>query len=82
MIPESERKNDLEAQTLFQKARVGRVYGPLTDGFPVKVDFTEFGRAVFATDDIYAGKHFRGETSCSYEICVSCCERWKQAKDI
>mgnify|MGYP000382095134 CR=1 FL=1 len=56
LITESEKKTDLEAQTIFQKARVGRVYGPLTDGFAVKVDFTEYGRAIFATDNILSGK--------------------------
>lgn len=55
MIPEKERRKDLEAQTLFQKVRVGRIYGPLTDGYPVRVDFTGYGRAVFATDSLESG---------------------------
>ena len=50
----SQGKDD-EPKILFQRARVARLYGPLTDGFPVKVDFTEYGRAIYATEDITAG---------------------------
>ncbi|KAK3086638.1 hypothetical protein FSP39_021265 [Pinctada imbricata] len=46
---------DQEAKVLFQKARVTRLYGPLTLDFPVKVDFTEYGRAIFAKENIKAG---------------------------
>ena len=41
---------DIEAATLFQKVRVKRTYGPLTEDYAVNVEFTEYGRAVFATD--------------------------------
>ena len=47
---------DTEAETLFQKIRVKRIYGPLTGEFPVRVDFTQYGRAVFATDNLQPGK--------------------------
>jgi hypothetical protein len=56
LIPEKERKKDLEAPTLFQKVRVKRIYGPLTVDYPVKVDFTDYGRAVYATDTLEPGK--------------------------
>ena len=46
---------DLEAATLFQKIRVKRIYGPLTAEYPVRVDFTEYGRTVFATDNLQPG---------------------------
>ncbi|KAL8615327.1 hypothetical protein ACOMHN_038066 [Nucella lapillus] len=45
-------KKDVEAAVLFQKIRVKRLYDPLTEGFPVAVDFTQYGRAVVATEDV------------------------------
>lgn len=56
LIPQKERRKDLEAPTLFQKVRVKRIYGPLTMDYPVRVDFTEYGRAVFATDKLEPGE--------------------------
>lgn len=50
----SQRK-DLEAATLFQKVRVHRLYHPLVKDSKVKVDFTEYGRAVVARQDIKVG---------------------------
>ncbi|XP_012944230.1 uncharacterized protein LOC101858898 [Aplysia californica] len=47
---------DEEAAMLFQKVRVRRLYEPLTEDQPVQVDFTQFGRAVFAKEDIPAGE--------------------------
>ena len=49
-------KKDVEAAVLFQKVRVRRLYGPLTEDFPVAVDFTKYGRAVVATEDVKAGE--------------------------
>ena len=49
---------DIEAATLFQKIRVKRIYGPLTAEYPVRVDFTEYGRTVFATDNLQPGIFF------------------------
>ena len=49
-------KKDMEAAVLFQKVRVKRLYGPMTEAFPVAVDFTQYGRAVLATEDIKAGE--------------------------
>lgn len=46
---------DEETKILFQKCRVKRLYGPLAADFPIKVDFTEYGRAIYATEDISAG---------------------------
>ncbi|KAK7498808.1 hypothetical protein BaRGS_00009900 [Batillaria attramentaria] len=45
-------RRDQEAGVLFQKVRVKRLYGPLTEDFPVAVDFTQFGRAVVAKEDV------------------------------
>ena len=39
---------DEEAAQLFQRVRVKRLYDPLTEDQPVSVEFTDFGRAVFA----------------------------------
>ncbi|XP_029634436.1 uncharacterized protein LOC115209940 isoform X2 [Octopus sinensis] len=50
----SQRK-DLEAATLFQKIRVHRLYQPLVKDSKVKVDFTLYGRAVVAREDVKAG---------------------------
>lgn len=47
---------DNETKVLFQKCRVKRLYGPLTSDFPIRVDFTEYGRAIYATEDIPAGE--------------------------
>lgn len=47
---------DDEPKILFQKCRVKRLYGPLTTDFPIRVDFTEYGRAIFATEDIPEGE--------------------------
>ncbi|GFS16315.1 SET and MYND domain-containing protein 5 [Elysia marginata] len=47
---------DEEAAHLFQKVRVKRLYDPLTEDQPVVVEFTEFGRAVFAERDIAKGE--------------------------
>ncbi|RUS72183.1 hypothetical protein EGW08_020059 [Elysia chlorotica] len=47
---------DKEAAQLFQKVRVKRLYDPLTEDQPVYVEFTEFGRAVFAKRDINKGE--------------------------
>ncbi|XP_059162060.1 uncharacterized protein LOC131945091 isoform X2 [Physella acuta] len=47
---------DEEAAILFQKVRVKRLYDPLTEDQPVRVDFTQFGRAVFAKRDIAKGQ--------------------------
>ena len=41
-------EKDEEAAQLFQKVRVKRLYDPLTEDQPVFVEFTEYGRAVFA----------------------------------
>ncbi|KAK7114860.1 uncharacterized protein [Littorina saxatilis] len=49
-------KKDQEAAILFQKVRVKRLYGPLTEDFPVTVDFTQYGRAVVAKHDVKAGE--------------------------
>ncbi|KAK0049758.1 hypothetical protein Bpfe_020779 [Biomphalaria pfeifferi] len=46
---------DEEAAFMFQKVRVRRLYEPLTEDQPIKVDFTKFGRAVFAKCDIPKG---------------------------
>lgn len=59
MIPEPERNTDLDSPMQFQKIRVKRIYGPLTIDFPITVDFTEFGRAVFATDNLEPGWCFK-----------------------
>lgn len=50
----SQRK-DIEAATLFQKVRVHRLYDPMTKGTKVRIDFTEYGRAVVAKEDVKAG---------------------------
>ena len=50
-------KEDNEAPLLFQNIRVKRLYGPLTEGSKVAVKFTQFGRAVHATDDIKPGEN-------------------------
>ncbi|GFN79266.1 SET and MYND domain-containing protein 5 [Plakobranchus ocellatus] len=47
---------DEEAAMLFQKVRVKRLYDPLTEDQPVHVEFTQFGRAVIAKDDIAQGE--------------------------
>ena len=47
----SDRGED-EAAFAFQRIRVHRLYEPLTVEFPVEVDFRQFGRAIFATEDI------------------------------
>ncbi|CAL1544865.1 unnamed protein product [Lymnaea stagnalis] len=47
---------DEEAAILFQKVRVKRLYDPLTEDQPIKIDFTQFGRAVFAKKDIAKGE--------------------------
>ncbi|XP_041376113.1 SET and MYND domain-containing protein 5-like [Gigantopelta aegis] len=44
---------DDEAAFAFQRIRVHRLYDPLTADFPVEVDFRQFGRAIFATEDIH-----------------------------
>lgn len=49
-------RRDEEAGILFQKVRVKRLYGPLTEDFPVAVDFTQYGRAVVAKEDVPAGE--------------------------
>ncbi|BFZ13306.1 hypothetical protein BsWGS_16347 [Bradybaena similaris] len=46
---------DEEAAFLFQKVRVRRLYDPLTQDQPVMVDFTKFGRAIFAKEHIAKG---------------------------
>ncbi|KAK3603897.1 hypothetical protein CHS0354_042907 [Potamilus streckersoni] len=46
---------DVEAAMLFQKVRVERIYGPLTIGYPIRVDFTKHGRSVFATTNLNEG---------------------------
>lgn len=51
----SKGKND-EAAILFQQVRVQRLYGPLINGFPIKVDFTQYGRAVRASGIIRKGE--------------------------
>lgn len=43
---------DEEAGVLFQKVRVKRLYDPMTEDQPVKVEFTQFGRAVYAKGEI------------------------------
>lgn len=48
--------NSQEVGMLFQKVRVKRLYDPLTESFPVAVDFTQYGRAVVATEDVKAGE--------------------------
>lgn len=50
------RGQDTTAAQLFQQCRVKRLYGPLCKAYPVRVDFTEYGKAVFATEDIEAGQ--------------------------
>lgn len=44
---------DEEAAFLFQKVRVRRLYDPLTQDQPVMVDFTKFGRAIFAKGVVF-----------------------------
>lgn len=46
---------DEEAMFWFQKVRVRRLYDPLTVDFGIHVDFTEYGRAVFAKESAKAG---------------------------
>ncbi|XP_071092419.1 uncharacterized protein [Haliotis cracherodii] len=46
---------DEESAILFQKVRTERLYGPLTQNVPVKVDFGQFGRSIFATENIEEG---------------------------
>ncbi|XP_041374011.1 uncharacterized protein LOC121387067 [Gigantopelta aegis] len=48
--------SDTEAAMLFQKVRVGRLYGPLTSDSPVEVTFTKYGRAVCCKSAISAGQ--------------------------
>ena len=59
---------DVDAATLFQKVRVKRTYGPLTQDYAVKVDFTEYGRAVFATDQLEEGGY---SSSLSLRLTIS-----------
>ncbi|KAK3603900.1 hypothetical protein CHS0354_042911 [Potamilus streckersoni] len=47
---------DIEAAMLFQKVRVERIYGPLTIDYPIKVDFTKYGRSIFATKSMNKGE--------------------------
>ncbi|ESO95080.1 hypothetical protein LOTGIDRAFT_232186 [Lottia gigantea] len=49
------KEGDDEAAMLFQQVRVDRLYRPLTAGYPVKVEFKQFGRGVYATEDIKEG---------------------------
>ena len=56
MIPESEKRKDLESASLFQQVRVNRIYGPLTSEYPIRVTFTEYGRAVVATENLEPGR--------------------------
>ena len=77
-------KTDDQSPLLFQNIRVKRLYGPLTEGSKVEVRFTQFGRAVHATDNVSAGENcFRdkpvvlaqtidtlGVTACSH--CARC----------
>lgn len=57
---------DDEPKILFQKCRVIRLYGPLTTDCPIKVDFTEYGRAIYATEDIPEGETvFEDSVKCS-----------------
>ncbi|XP_052815267.1 uncharacterized protein LOC128242221 [Mya arenaria] len=56
MVPEANRHTDLDSATLFQQVRVKRIYGPLTKECPVKVAFTDYGRAVIATDNLEPGE--------------------------
>lgn len=53
----ADKTKDIEAATLFQKVRVKRIYGPLTMDYPVRVDFTECGRAVMATAKLHEGSY-------------------------
>ncbi|WAR13605.1 SMYD5-like protein [Mya arenaria] len=48
MVPEANRHTDLDSATLFQQVRVKRIYGPLTKECPVKVAFTDYGRALLS----------------------------------
>ncbi|XP_060601821.1 uncharacterized protein LOC132755020 isoform X1 [Ruditapes philippinarum] len=50
-------KNDKEMPLLFQNIRVKRLYGPLTDGTKVNVVFTQFGRAIVASENISPGEN-------------------------
>lgn len=49
-------KQDKEANILFQKVRVKRLFDPLTKDFPIAVDFLQYGRALIAKRDIKAGE--------------------------
>lgn len=48
-------KGDQDMPLLFQNIRVKRLYGPLTAGTKVNVIFTQYGRAVVASEDISPG---------------------------
>lgn len=47
---------DEEAGILFQKIRAHRLFDPITKDMPVTVDFSMYGRAIFAIKDIKAGE--------------------------
>ncbi|XP_063441122.1 uncharacterized protein LOC134721815 [Mytilus trossulus] len=49
------KSKDEETAICFQKVRAHRLYDPLTKDMPVTVDFTMYGKAVFAVKDIKAG---------------------------
>ncbi|KAL3860602.1 hypothetical protein ACJMK2_010701 [Sinanodonta woodiana] len=47
---------DIEAAMMFQKVRAERIYGPLTINYPIKVNFTKYGRSIFATKGLKIGE--------------------------
>lgn len=49
-------KKDEEAAVIFQKVRTSRIYSPLTVDFPVIVDFSGYGRGIYAKRDIQEGE--------------------------
>ena len=44
--------DDKEAAILFQNVRVSRIYAPITEGTPVEVKFSQYGRAVFSKQPV------------------------------
>ncbi|XP_021368913.1 uncharacterized protein LOC110460368 [Mizuhopecten yessoensis] len=49
-------KKDQEAAIIFQKVRTSRIYSPMTTDFPVTVDFSGYGRGIYAKRDIPEGE--------------------------
>ncbi|KAH3768787.1 hypothetical protein DPMN_170004 [Dreissena polymorpha] len=75
MVPEADRRKDLEAAMLFQQVRVDRIYGPLTYEFPVKVKFTDYGRAVVATESLKPEENAFDDTPVVIGQLISCIQQ-------